>query len=152
LVRGILPRMLDKATFIQVYQTKARDNLREAGACLATGLNRAAISRAYYALYLTANAWIAHKGTYTRFDPDRPNLNHEDVEDHWERILRDISEVQGIEPDFDGDSIYGKLKSLRVRVDYKPRTDPTLKDAETAVSDSMRAAGWLLAALKKAVR
>ena len=144
--------MLDKATFIKVYQEKARENLREAKACLAGELPRAAISRAYYALYQAANAWIAHKGAATSFDPDWPNAHHEDVEGRWRGILQEIHKDHGIEPDFDGDTIYGRLKNLRVRVDYKPRTDPTMKDAETAVLYSERTVGWLMAALKKAGR
>jgi uncharacterized protein (UPF0332 family) len=145
-------RMSDKATFIQVYQTKARENLREAKDCFASGLGRAAISRAYYALYQVTNAWIAHKAADAGFDPDWPNAHHEDVERRWRTILHEIHEDHRIENDFDGDRIYGRLKSLRVRVDYKPRLDPTMRDAETAVSDSERAVGWLLAALKKAGR
>ena len=142
--------VLDKATFIRVYQTKARENLREAKACLAGELPRAAISRAYYALYQAANAWIAHKGSASSFDPDWPNSHHEDVEGRWRRILQEIHEDHGVESDFDGDRIYGNLKSLRVRVDYKPKSDPTMEDAKTAVSDAERTVGWLLAALKKA--
>lgn len=142
--------MLDKAAFIRTYQAKARENLSEAQACLVAELPRATISRAYYALYQAANAWIAHKGPATSFDPDWPNAHHEDVEGRWRRILHEIHEDHGIEPDFDGDTIYGRLKNLRVRVDYKPRIDPTMKDAETAVSYSERAVGWLLSALKKA--
>jgi uncharacterized protein (UPF0332 family) len=142
--------MLDKATFIKVYTAKAHANLLEAKSCLAGELPRAAISRAYYALYQAANAWIVHKGSAASFDPDWPNAHHEDVEKRWRGILHDIHEDHGIESDFDGDKLYGKLKSLRVRVDYKPKSEPTMDDAETAVFDSDRTVGWLLAALKKA--
>lgn len=144
--------MLDRSKFITTYQAKARANLAEATACLRSQLPRAAINRSYYALYQAANAWLVFSGSGPPFDPDHPNLSHEEVDGQWREILDAIHERFGVEADFDGDRIYGRLKNLRVWVDYKPRLDPTMKDAESAVSASIRAVSWLAAALEKGGR
>ena len=144
--------MVTRAKFIEVYQAKARENLREAAACLKSGLARATISRAYYALYQAASGGVVHRKSDSSFDADWPNPHHEDVDRAWRGILGEIREECGVESDFDGHTIYGALKSLRVRVDYKPRLDPTMEDAETALDGATRAVGWLLTALRKAGR
>ena len=141
--------MLDRSKFIETYQVKARANLAEAAACVRQQLPRAAISRAYYALYQAANAWLADADDATPFDEDRPNRGHEEIEARWRLMLDDVHRRAGIEPDFDGDKIYMALKNLRVRVDYKTRLDPTMVDATGAVSDATRAVGWLLSAMTK---
>ncbi len=141
--------MLEKSIFIEMYQVKARANLSEASECLKSQQPRAAISRAYYALYQAANAWIAHSDNGAAFDPGRPNVGHDEVDDLWPGILEEIQLRSGIECDFDGERIFGTLKGLRVRVDYKSGPAPTMSDAESAVSASTRAVTWLLAALKK---
>lgn len=141
--------MLERSKFIATYQAKAHANLVEAAACLQHRLPRAAISRSYYALYQSANAWLVAFEVDRSFDADRPNRGHEEIEGRWRQILADVNAHAGIQPDFDGDKIFTALKNFRVRVDYKTRHDPTMGDADGAVADATRAAGWLLSALKK---
>lgn len=143
--------MLDKSTFIELYQAKARANLAEAQVCLEMQQPRAAISRAYYALYQAASAWLAHTGGDEAFDPARPNGSHDEVEARWREILRELPAL-GIVPDAEGETLYPILNSLRVRVDYKPRWDPNLNDACHAVAAADRAVPWLISALERAGR
>lgn len=145
----VVSGMLDRSKFTETYQAKARANLAEAAACLHHQLPRATISRSYYALYQAANAWLSKTDGATAFDAERPNRSHEEIEGRWRQVLGDIQRRAGIQPDFDGDKIYTALKSMRVRVDYKSRLDPTMDDAADAVAQATRAVGWLLSALKK---
>lgn len=107
--------MLNDSKFVEAYQRKARANLAEATFCLDALQPRAAISRAYYALYQAANAWLMYASGGNAFDPERPNLSHDEIEDRWPGILDEIHVRLGIESDYDGDRIFGMLKGLRVR-------------------------------------
>ena len=135
------------------YPRKAWVSLGEAQAAIAQATNDptkvlVASNRAYYAVYLAANAWMAYKGGYPNLAERRNNWSHETVNEHWVTILDQIDKDAGVQADYDGDTIYTKLKALRVRVDYSISSDPTIKDVTDAVDASQRATGWLLKALK----
>lgn len=132
--------------WIQRYKEKAEANL-----AVAQSLDRehsTAINRAYYALYQAANAWMKLKG-YAGSDRDRANWRHEEVSSNWDKILRQIENLNPGLIDHDGAVLYRKILEYRVLVDYKAAPPPSAKEAATIVSDAVRATGWVLAALRK---
>lgn len=128
---------------VEGYLAKSRANLQEAKSCLGQGFYRAAISRAYYALYQAANAWIEFRGyTPRRQDPYRDGWRHEDVAAVWVHILEELGKM-GVLIDADAAEIYDRVQWYRVMIDYKPRQEPSLQDAKKVVDDVDRGLGFL---------
>jgi uncharacterized protein (UPF0332 family) len=131
------------SVWIKKYIEKSKSCLQEAESCLASGLHRAAIARAYYSLYQASNAWMDFQG-YHRTDSTRLNWHHNEVNKNWQKILEDL----GID-EFGADSIYNAAQDFRVRIEYQVGPEPSPKDAAACVDDCKRAVSWPLAALKK---
>ncbi|HEY9722613.1 MAG TPA: hypothetical protein V6D47_11385 [Oscillatoriaceae cyanobacterium] len=150
----------EKKRFIDAFTRKARRNLREAAAALIVVENgdallseeryKSAATRAYYALYQAANAWMAYKGGYPNIEQRRNNWSHESVAESWGKILVEIHDDFGVESEYDGDRLFMVLKTLRVKIDYGVSTAPSLQDVKIAVETSQRATGWILKALERA--
>lgn len=136
----------ERFRFVAAYQVKARANLAEAQACLAAQQARAAISRAYYALYQMTNAWLLASNLDEGFDADKPNLSHKEVSTRWLALVRELPTSWKVPVDADAATIYATLMNLRVRVDYKLGPDPDAKDAHHALDAAQRALAWLEAA------
>ncbi|MNS20085.1 hypothetical protein D3C72_518170 [compost metagenome] len=129
--------------WIAKYKLKAQNSLREAEKCLEVELHRAAIARAYYALYQAANAVMDMLG-YARTDQGRLNWHHNEVNKNWPSLLEAI----GVD-DFDAETIYNAAQDFRVRIEYQTGPEPNSSDARDCVDDVKRATHWLLGALKK---
>lgn len=130
-------------TWIATYKAKSQNSLSEAEKCLDVGLHRAAIARAYYALYQAANAVMDMAG-YDRNDVGRLNWHHNEVNKRWPALL----EQMGVD-DFDAEDIYNAAQDFRVRIEYQTGPEPNSSDARECVEDVKRAVGWLMGALKK---
>lgn len=133
--------------WIQRYKEKAEANLSVAQSLCKSEFSTA-INRAYYALYQAANAWMKLKG-YAGSDRDRANWRHEEVSSNWDKILRQIENLNPGLIDHDGPVLYRKILEYRVLVDYKAAPPPSAKEAATIVGDAARATGWVFAALRK---
>lgn len=134
--------------WIAAYVAKARSNHNEALHCLEHGQFRAAISRAYYALYQAANALMKCLG-YPPSSHGRQNWRHEEVSNKWPEILEQANNAPGVSVDYDGEDLYDKIQEYRVIVDYKATKEASEREARAIVDDTTRALGWLFGALRK---
>lgn len=150
-----MPHLSDeeRRKLVEAYQRKARANLLEAKAAMGPEPEmrvHSVITRAYYAVYQAANAWMALHGGYPDVpNPKKDNWSHEAVNEHWREILTDLHDDCCVDFPFGADNYYTILKSLRVSVDYGRRHEPSWRDASRAIDAAEQALQGLLQGIKR---